>query len=315
MQFSNPVKGPIHISAQYYPKAPGAWVRPSGNTDFAVTQDWGPSELSVEPTRDYVSDGHEYDIYGKLVPSGYYPDFHQGLDLGNKGCGAAILAAGPGTVEAVGIDSAGGHYIIINHGYQNGLLFRTRYWHCATQSVAKGAKVVAGQAIGTVGATGLASGCHLHFEVTINGKSVDPWRRLKQNGYADPDAAPAPTGEDMILTKYLPLYGITVPKGYNIRKDPSTANAAIRLTSAPEPWSILGTVKGQLVSGNDQWYVRVNGLAFEYVWSGNIAAPVAPAPPAPPVDTTPYSQAEMDAAKAALDAAQAKIDKAKADLA
>lgn len=307
MLFGNPVKSPIHgPSALYYPNDPDRWARPAGNTDFCITQKFGPTNVAVEPTQVWPG--------GEGIAVGTYDDFHQGIDLGNRGCGSYIKAAAKGTVIAVAIDSAGGHYVKIDHGAVGGHHFVTGYWHEATWLVKVGQVVAEGQNIATVGDTGLSSGCHLHWQVWKDGKIVDGWRRLKQNTSVDPDAvvAPATPEADMQLSKYLPLYTITVPKGYNIRSTPSTTGAALRLTSAPEPWSILGTVSGEAVSGNTVWYVRVNGLKFEYVWSGGIAAPVAPAAP---VDTTPYSQAQMDAVKASLDAANAKITKAKADLA
>ena len=67
-----------------------------------------------------------------------------------------------------------GNVVIIDHG--GGVT--TTYAHCSRFFVGKGQRVQRGQRIASVGATGLATGPHLHFEVRINGKAVNPMRYL-----------------------------------------------------------------------------------------------------------------------------------------
>ncbi|NMB28139.1 MAG: M23 family metallopeptidase, partial [Tissierellia bacterium] len=75
-----------------------------------------------------------------------------------------------GTVVFVGRRGAYGNLVEINHG--NGYI--TRYAHCSTINVKKGAKVYKGQVIAKVGNTGRSTGSHLHFEVLKNGSNKNP---------------------------------------------------------------------------------------------------------------------------------------------
>ncbi len=94
---------------------------------------------------------------------------HLGVDLRNPS-GTPIYAADTGTVTFAGYSGSYGNIIKINHG--NGI--ETRYAHCATMSVKAGDTVAKGQAIGTVGRTGNATGYVLHYEVLVNGANVNP---------------------------------------------------------------------------------------------------------------------------------------------
>jgi murein DD-endopeptidase MepM/ murein hydrolase activator NlpD len=95
--------------------------------------------------------------------------FHAGLDF--KGPrGAPIYAAADGRVRFVGRHPAYGNVVEIDHG--NGLM--TRYAHMSAFHSRVGQQVVAGQQIGAVGNTGRSTGPHLHFEVRIHGKPINP---------------------------------------------------------------------------------------------------------------------------------------------
>lgn len=114
----------------------------------------------------------------KLVTSGYgnrtislygYEKFHAGIDIGAS-MGASILAADGGTVLVSAYDGGYGNYIMINHG--DGRV--TLYGHMSARAVSAGTSVTQGQVIGYVGSTGNSSGPHLHFEVRVNGGTVNP---------------------------------------------------------------------------------------------------------------------------------------------
>jgi murein DD-endopeptidase MepM/ murein hydrolase activator NlpD len=93
---------------------------------------------------------------------------HEGIDIGAP-CGTPIHAAASGTVIYSGWADGYGNFVVIDHG--NGLA--TAYGHQSAIYVSGGA-VSQGQAIGAVGSTGHSTGCHLHFEVRVNGNPVDP---------------------------------------------------------------------------------------------------------------------------------------------
>lgn len=102
-------------------------------------------------------------------PFGGGMEFHQGLDIAAP-MGTTITAAAAGTVISAGWYGGYGNYILIDHG--GGMA--TGYGHCSQIFVQVGQKVQKGQAIGAVGSTGMSTGPHVHFEVRLNGKPVDP---------------------------------------------------------------------------------------------------------------------------------------------
>jgi murein DD-endopeptidase MepM/ murein hydrolase activator NlpD len=95
--------------------------------------------------------------------------FHSGIDFG-AACGTPIHAAGAGAVVSAGMNGGYGNATVINHG--GGLA--TLYGHQSGFAVAPGQVVQQGQVIGYVGSTGKSTGCHLHFEVRVNGNPVNP---------------------------------------------------------------------------------------------------------------------------------------------
>jgi murein DD-endopeptidase MepM/ murein hydrolase activator NlpD len=96
-------------------------------------------------------------------------EFHEGIDIG-AAQGTPIRAAASGTVTFAGQMSGYGNIVIVQHA--GGM--QTRYAHQSAMSVTAGQTVAAGEVIGAVGATGEATGPHLHFEVRLNGVAVDP---------------------------------------------------------------------------------------------------------------------------------------------
>jgi peptidoglycan hydrolase-like protein with peptidoglycan-binding domain len=95
--------------------------------------------------------------------------FHAGLDFPAPS-GTPVTAAASGRVAFAGWDDGWGLTVTIDHG--NGL--RTRYAHLSRATVSPGTTVAAGATIGRVGATGFATGPHLHVEVTIRGANANP---------------------------------------------------------------------------------------------------------------------------------------------
>lgn len=106
-------------------------------------------------------------------PLGGGPEFHQGLDIAAP-MGTAVTAAAAGTVIMAQWYGGYGNYILIDHGGG----YSTGYGHLSAMYVSVGQSVARGQAIGAVGSTGQSTGPHLHFEVRIAGKPVDPAPRL-----------------------------------------------------------------------------------------------------------------------------------------
>ena len=113
----------------------------------------------------YVSSSYGY----RTDPFDGAAAFHAGLDFPGP-MGSAIYAAAKGTVTFVGQRQGYGNCIEISHG--NGLM--TRYAHLSGFSASVGQKVDAGTRIAAMGSTGRSTGSHLHFEVRINDRPVNP---------------------------------------------------------------------------------------------------------------------------------------------
>jgi len=102
-----------------------------------------------------------------------YTKMHTGVDWAAP-TGTPIYASGNGTVEKEGWESGYGKYIRIRH--TNG--YETAYGHMSAfaRGIEEGKRVRQGQVIGFVGSTGLSTGSHLHYEILVNGRFIDPMR-------------------------------------------------------------------------------------------------------------------------------------------
>jgi murein DD-endopeptidase MepM/ murein hydrolase activator NlpD len=151
--------GPISASAGHSTQYRFIWPEPQAQ----ISQRFGPSNFWFEPA------------YGS------YPHFHTGIDLVEP-FGSPVYAADDGVVALVGSSSSGyGNYVVIAHS--GGL--DTLYGHLSTALVKVGQQVTQSQPIGMEGSSGNSTGAHLHFELRINQRPVDPAPYL-------PPGAPSP---------------------------------------------------------------------------------------------------------------------------
>lgn len=95
--------------------------------------------------------------------------FHSGLDI-SVNSGKPIYASGDGWVKKSYYSKSYGNVVFIDHGFG----YETRYGHMSAFNVVEGQKVKRGDIIGFIGSTGWSTAPHLHYEVTFNGKHVDP---------------------------------------------------------------------------------------------------------------------------------------------
>ena len=123
----------------------GGWVRPCSYT--SITSPFGYRES----------------------PTSGASTYHQGVDL-DTGTGWPVVAAKAGTVTIAGWGKAAGNYVQINH--HDG--FSSIYMHLSSIGVRAGQNVSAGQYIGATGSTGVSTGDHLHFGISLNGVYVNP---------------------------------------------------------------------------------------------------------------------------------------------
>ncbi len=117
-----------------------------------------------------VSSGKLSSCFGeRLDPFTEQHSFHRGVDLSAER-GTAIFATADGLVEFAGRDGGYGLTVCIDHG--NGL--ETRYAHVLDVMVRRGQRVRRGDEIARVGSSGRSTGSHVHYEVRLNGKAVNP---------------------------------------------------------------------------------------------------------------------------------------------
>ena len=102
-------------------------------------------------------------------PFGSGTEFHNGLDIANKS-GTKMRVAGSGVVTFAGYKSGWGNLVMVSHGYG----YVSIYAHCSEILVKEGQEVTKGEIIAKCGATGRATGSHLHYGIQYDGEWIDP---------------------------------------------------------------------------------------------------------------------------------------------
>ncbi len=121
---------------------------------------------AIAPTKGWVTSGFGY----RRDPFTGRRTFHEGLDIAAR-IGTPIVATADGVVVSAGWKEGYGKIVTINHGFG----YMTRYAHCSKIVVRPGQQVKRGQVIAYVGNTGRSTAPHLHYEVRIKGKPVNPY--------------------------------------------------------------------------------------------------------------------------------------------
>lgn len=126
---------------------------------------------SILPAKGTVSSG-----YGgrKLSISRGKSDFHYGIDIANTS-GTEVHASADGVVEFSGWQNGYGNVVIIKHNET----YTTVYGHNSKLLVRKGDAVKKGEVISLMGSTGRSTGPHVHFEIRVNNKAVNPYTIIK----------------------------------------------------------------------------------------------------------------------------------------
>jgi murein DD-endopeptidase MepM/ murein hydrolase activator NlpD len=125
-----------------------------------------PSIRPVQAEESWISSSFSQ---SRMHPVLQYNRPHPGLDI-SAVAGTPILASAEGTVTYAGTKSGYGKTVEIDHGFG----YKTRYAHAGSIQVNRGERVVRGDLLGEVGKTGLATAPHLHYEVLIDGRQVNP---------------------------------------------------------------------------------------------------------------------------------------------
>jgi len=132
---------------------------------------------TIMPTTGYLS--------SRFAAIRYHPILHEnlpheGIDIAAP-YGTRIVAPADGRVIEVGWQDGYGLMVVVDHGYG----VETRYAHMSRTAAQVGQVVGRGDLLGYVGSTGLSTGPHLHYEVRVNGRPVDPLKYVLTDDYSD----------------------------------------------------------------------------------------------------------------------------------
>lgn len=141
------------------------------------TQQRFASTPSIMPTAGWLT---SHFSRSRLHPVLLTSRAHEGIDVAAQ-MGAPIVAPASGVVARVARESGYGLVVEVDHG--NGIV--TKYAHCSRITVRQGQRVTRGEEIAAVGNTGLSTGPHLHYEIRVNGKVVDPLTFVLPNVITD----------------------------------------------------------------------------------------------------------------------------------
>ena len=120
---------------------------------------------SIAPTKGWATSGYGY----RTSPFTGNREFHRGLDIAGRS-GTPIRVPSDGKVVYVGRKRALGNTVVVRHGYS----IETIYGHLSEILVKPGQKVERGEMIARMGSTGRSTGPHLHYQVEVNKKPVNP---------------------------------------------------------------------------------------------------------------------------------------------
>ena len=123
------------------------------------------STPSIWPTQGWLSSA----TGGRTDPFTGEADYHPGLDI-SADRGTPVYATADGTISHASFSGAYGNLVVVEHQFG----IETRYGHLSAFRTARGQTVKRGELIGLVGATGRATGPHLHYEVRVNGRILNP---------------------------------------------------------------------------------------------------------------------------------------------
>ncbi len=146
-------------------------IRLAANQEYNGTYTGGVMAWPVAKSGTYITSDYgirEHPIQGVVKQ-------HTGIDIGNAGFGAPVIAAADGVVTMASYYGGYGNCVMINHG--NGI--STLYGHGQKILTTVGTEVKKGDLIMEVGSTGNSTGPHLHFEVRVNGSPVNPKQYLQ----------------------------------------------------------------------------------------------------------------------------------------
>lgn len=141
---------------------------------YETTTKNGVTFASGQPSVAYISSG-----YGpRSAPTSGASTYHRGIDIGSGGKGAnyhnVIASLSGKVIKVVTVDPGGGRGCYVKVEHPNGYQTLYQHLHCSSIFVSVGDSIQQGQVLAKMGASGIGTGAHLHFELYINGETVNP---------------------------------------------------------------------------------------------------------------------------------------------
>ena len=125
--------------------------------------------------------GHITDSFGeRLDPFSGEGAFHTGVDVASD-YGAPVRATADGVITIAENHAGYGRLVVVDHGFG----ITTWYAHLSAFSAVVGSRIKRGEVVGYTGISGRSTGPHVHYEVRVNNKPVNPWRYLKSSSTGD----------------------------------------------------------------------------------------------------------------------------------
>lgn len=166
-------------------------VVPEAKDIDKIKEKYNLTDKQMSDIKSFVESNNLYNEYLSVGKNGYVSSVnyvtscfgfrwgtsHKGIDISGPG-NPAIFAYDKGEVVQSSYNSDFGYYVIIKHSPE----LTTRYFHLYEPGVQPGTKVSKSQQIGVMGTTGDSTGTHLHFELMVNGKQIDPYPYLITTG-------------------------------------------------------------------------------------------------------------------------------------
>jgi murein DD-endopeptidase MepM/ murein hydrolase activator NlpD len=140
-------------------------------TDVERTETLAAATPSIWPAHGWLTGR----FGGRSDPFTGEKGFHQGLDISTPK-GQPVFATADGRVQSASYNGDYGNQIVLTHSFG----ITTRYGHLSRFNIKPGNSVKRGDVIGFVGSTGRSTGAHVHYEVLVNGKSINPLQLLTQ---------------------------------------------------------------------------------------------------------------------------------------
>ena len=238
----------------------------------------------------------------RFHPILHYVRNHNGVDM-TAACGTPVVAMTDGKVTRSGVGGGYGNLVEIDHGIIDGSRMVTRYAHLSVLGAKVGQQVSKGQQIGLAGTTGLSTGCHLHFEVLVNGAYVNPAAVLSGAPYTRLDipmtVVEQPTADVLAAAALVAETPLPVATAEPTPEATASATPTPALTPTPTPTPTPQASATPTPTPTPTATATPTASATATATSAPTSSETTPPPTTPPATEKPTPTAQPSASSAA----------------